>query len=191
MALLQDELATVTDGGAEPRTFARLVDGKPVVAFSLYRSKGFSDVTVADAAAVRLKALTAENPELSITEIDSLVRYTRSDYSITMETLLEGANLANIVDILFLRDFRATIISAFAIPLSVLPTFAVMEALGFSLNSISLLAITLATGVLVDDAIVEIENIVRHMRIWASRPIAPRSRRRTRRSISWPWSPPP
>ena len=165
-ALLQD-LATVTDGGAEPRSFAR-VDGKPVVAFSLYRSKGFSDVVVGDAAAARLQQLTAEHPELSISEIDNLVRYTRADYDMTMETLIEGAILAVIVVFLFLRDIRATIISALAIPLSVLPTFGVMEALGFSLNSISLLAITLATGILVDDAIVEIENIVRHMRMGKS-----------------------
>lgn len=165
-ALLQD-LATVTDGGAEPRSFAR-VDGKPVVAFSLYRAKGLSDVVVADAAQARLRQLTAEHPELSVTEIDNLVRYTRADYDMTMETLIEGAILAVIVVFLFLRDIRATIISALAIPLSVLPTFAVMEALGFSLNSISLLAITLATGILVDDAIVEIENIVRHMRMGKS-----------------------
>jgi multidrug efflux pump subunit AcrB len=162
-ALLQD-LATVTDGGAEPRSFAR-VDGKPVVAFSLYRAKSFSEVAVADAAQLRLQALVAEHPDLSIAEIDNLVRYTRADYSMTMVTLIEGAVLAIIVVFLFLRDFRATIISAFAIPLSVLPTFAAMELLGFSLNAISLLAITLATGVLVDDAIVEIENIVRHMRM--------------------------
>ena len=109
-ALLQD-LATVTDGGAEPRSFAR-VDGKPVVAFSLYRSKGFSDVVVGDAAAARLQQLTAEHPELSISEIDNLVRYTRADYDMTMETLIEGAILAVIVVFLFLRDFRATIISA-------------------------------------------------------------------------------
>ncbi|WP_437378992.1 efflux RND transporter permease subunit [Inquilinus limosus] len=165
-ALLQD-LATVTDGGAEPRSFAR-VDGKPVVAFSLYRAKGFSDVVVADAAQARLQQLTAEHPELSITEIDNIVRYTRAEYDMTMETLIEGAILAVIVVFLFLRDIRATIISALAIPLSVLPTFGVMEALGFSLNSISLLAITLATGILVDDAIVEIENIVRHMRMGKS-----------------------
>ena len=165
-ALLQD-LATVTDGGAEARSFAR-VDGKPVVAFSLYRAKSFSEVAAADAAQLRLQALVAEHPDLSITEIDNLVRYTRADYSMTMVTLIEGAVLAIIVVFLFLRDFRATIISAFAIPLSVLPTFAVMELLGFSLNSISLLAITLATGILVDDAIVEIENIVRHIRMGKS-----------------------
>jgi hydrophobe/amphiphile efflux-1 (HAE1) family protein len=165
-ALLQD-LATVTDGGAEPRSFAR-VDGKPVVAFSLFRAKGFSDVAVADAAAVQLKALTDAHPELTITEIDSLVHYTRANYDMTMETLIEGAILAIVVVFLFLRDVRATIISAFAIPLSVLPTFAVMDLLGFSLNSISLLSITLATGILVDDAIVEIENIVRHMRMGKS-----------------------
>ncbi len=96
--------------------------------------------------------------------IDTTVRYTKSDYESAMHTLIEGAILAVIVVFLFLRDWRATIITTLAIPLSILPTFWLMDALGFSLNAVSLLAITLVTGILVDDAIVEIENIVRHMR---------------------------
>ncbi len=85
-----------------------------------------------------------------------------------METLIEGAILAVIVVFLFLRDLRATLVSAIALPLSAIPTFWAMELLGFSLNLVSLLAITLVTGILVDDAIVEIENIVRHMRMGKS-----------------------
>ena len=161
------DLGTVTDGAAEPRIAARL-DGKPIVAFGIYRAKGFSDVTVAEAADARLKAFMAAHPEVTVTPIDTTVRYTKADYQSAMHTLIEGAVLAVVVVFLFLRDFRATIISALAIPLSILPTFWTMEALGFSLNGVSLLAITLVTGILVDDAIVEIENIVRHMRMGKS-----------------------
>ncbi|HEY9212241.1 MAG TPA: efflux RND transporter permease subunit [Ancylobacter sp.] len=161
------DLGTVTDGAAEPRIFARL-DGKPVVAFGIYRAKGFSDVVVADRAEEALRKLEADHPEVTITMIDSTVKYTQADYESAMHTLIEGAVLAVIVVMIFLRDWRATIISALAIPLSILPTFWVMDMLGFSLNGVSLLAVTLVTGILVDDAIVEIENIVRHMRMGKS-----------------------
>ncbi|MGR7996551.1 efflux RND transporter permease subunit [Xanthobacter sp. ZOL 2024] len=157
------ELGTVTDGAAEPRVFARL-DGKGVVAFGVYRAKGYSDVTVYDLVNSALEELRTQHPDVTITEIDTTVRYTKADYSSAMQTLIEGAILAVIVVFLFLRDLRATIITTLAIPLSILPTFWVMDMLGFSLNGVSLLAITLVTGILVDDAIVEIENIVRHMR---------------------------
>jgi multidrug efflux pump subunit AcrB len=161
------EIATVTDGAAEARSFARL-NGKPVVAFGIYRAKGFSDVAVADAVAKKLQAITNEHPELSLSEIDSTVRYTKTDYRATMQTLAEGAILAVVVVLIFLRDLRATAISVLAIPLSIVPTFWAMDLIGFSLNAVSLLAITLVTGILVDDAIVEIENIVRHMRMGKS-----------------------
>ncbi|MFG1360682.1 efflux RND transporter permease subunit [Xanthobacter pseudotagetidis] len=157
------ELGTVSDGAAEPRVFARL-DGKSVVAFGVYRAKGFSDVTVYDRVQKELGNLRAAHPDITVTEIDTTVRYTKSDYQSAMNTLIEGAILAVIVVFLFLRDFRATLITALAIPLSILPTFWLMDMLGFSLNAVSLLAVTLVTGILVDDAIVEIENIVRHMR---------------------------
>jgi multidrug efflux pump subunit AcrB len=162
-----NEIAMVTDGAAEARSFARL-DGQPTVTFGIYRAKGFSDVAVAEAVAKKLQELTKTYPELSVSEIDSTVRYTKTDYRATMQTLTEGAILAVVVVLIFLRDFRATAISALAIPLSILPTFWAMDILGFSLNAVSLLAITLVTGILVDDAIVEIENIVRHMRMGKS-----------------------
>jgi multidrug efflux pump subunit AcrB len=159
-----NEITTVTDGAAQARSFASL-DGQPVVTFGIYRAKGFSDVAVAEAVSKKLQRLTNEHPELSVSEIDSTVRYTKTDYRATMQTLTEGAILAVVVVLIFLRDFRATAISVLAIPLSILPTFWAMDILGFSLNAVSLLAITLVTGILVDDAIVEIENIVRHMRM--------------------------
>ncbi|MGE4371620.1 MAG: efflux RND transporter permease subunit [Xanthobacter sp.] len=157
------DLGTVTDGAAEARSFARL-DGKNVVTFAITRAKGFSDVSVYDRVEEEVAALARQYPNVTFTEIDTTVRYTKADYNSAMHTLIEGAFLAVVVVFIFLRDWRATIITTLTIPLSILPTFWVMDMLGFSLNGISLLAITLVTGILVDDAIVEIENIVRHMR---------------------------
>ena len=164
-AVRLSDLATVEDTFEEPRTFARLNGTTPVVSFALYRAKGASDVTVAEAVVERLKRLAAAHPEARFDLIDDGVRATRGSYVSAMHSLIEGAVLATIVVFLFLRDWRATMLAAVALPLSVMPTFAAMELMGFSLNFISLLAITLVTGILVDDAIVEIENIVRHIRM--------------------------
>ncbi|HRN85610.1 MAG TPA: efflux RND transporter permease subunit, partial [Hyphomicrobium sp.] len=157
-----DELGTVTDSIAEPRTFAKL-DGEFIVAFSVSRAKGASDTVVAAAAAERLQEIAARYPEVSLQRIDNTVDYTMGVYEATMKTLLEGAVLAVIVVFLFLRDMRATVIAAVALPLSIVPAFWAMSAMDFSLNLVSLLAVTIVTGILVDDAIVEIENIDRHI----------------------------
>ena len=162
-----DELATVTDGAAEPRTFTRLFD-EPIVAFGVTRAKGASDVTVDALIAKRLEKIQAAHPEVKFTKVDTQVDSEVGNYHSTMETLIEGAALAIVVVFIFLRDMRATLVTAIALPLSVIPTFWAMDAIGFSLNLVSLLAITLVTGILVDDAIVEIENIVRHMRMGKS-----------------------
>jgi multidrug efflux pump subunit AcrB len=161
------DLGTITDTIAEPRTFARL-NGEPIVALSILRSKGASDVSVADRVEKLVAELKAEHPEFDLKLIDSSVGYTQSNYDAALHTFFEGAALAVIVVFLFLRDLRATVIAAIALPLSIIPAFWVMHLLGFSLNLVSLLAVTLATGILVDDAIVEIENIVRHMRMGKS-----------------------
>ncbi len=162
-----DELGTVVDGAAEPRTFTRLFD-EPIVAFGVTRAKGASDVTVDALIAKRLERIHADHPEVTFTKVDTQVDNELGNYHATMETLIEGALLAVVVVFVFLRDIRATIITAVALPLSIIPTFWAMDAIGFSLNLVSLLAITLVTGILVDDAIVEIENIVRHMRMGKS-----------------------
>ena len=162
-----EDLGLVTDTVAEPKTFARL-DSEPIVAFSIFRAKGASDVTVAKLIATRVEELKKQYPDVDLRLIDSSVTYTLGNYESAIQTLFEGAALAVIVVFIFLRDWRATIIAAIALPLSILPAFWAMDALGFSLNLISLLAITLSTGILVDDAIVEIENIVRHMRMGKS-----------------------
>ena len=162
-----DELGTVSDTVAEQRLFADL-NGKPVVGFSITRTKGSSETSVGKAVDAKLDELRARYPDVRINLIDTTVTYTEGAYNSTMKTLIEGAILAVIVVLVFLRDWRATLIAAVALPLSIIPTFFVMDAIGFSMNLVSLLAITIVTGILVDDAIVEIENIVRHMRMGKS-----------------------
>jgi multidrug efflux pump subunit AcrB len=157
-----DDLGTVTDTIADRRTFARF-NGEPVVALGIKRSKGASDVVVAAAVQKRIDALKVAYPDVDLKLIDTSVDYTKGNYEAAISTLFEGAILAVVIVLLFLRDFRATVIAAISLPLSIFPAFWAMDLLGFSLNLVSFLAITLSTGILVDDAIVEIENIVRHM----------------------------
>ncbi|MBA4773521.1 MAG: efflux RND transporter permease subunit [Sphingomonas sp.] len=161
------DLAEVKDGYAEQRSIA-LMNGHPVVAFGVTRAKGASDVTVYDAMQKTLRQLEKENPKVKFTELFTSVNYTKGQYHSAIEAMIEGAVLAVIVVFIFLRDWRATIISAIAIPLSAIPAFFFMDLMGFTLNFLSLLALSLVAGVLVDDAIVEIENIVRHMRMGKS-----------------------
>lgn len=155
-------LGKVTDGAAEPRELSRL-DGEPVVGFSVFRAKGSSDTAVEDAVNATIARLVAIYPGVEIDRVLSTVDYTRASYQVAMETLIEGAALTVVVVFLFLRDWRATLIAAVAMPLSILPTFTVMLWFDFTLNSITLLALTLVIGILVDDAIVEVENIDRHL----------------------------
>ncbi|MBM1172475.1 efflux RND transporter permease subunit [Microvirga arabica] len=162
-----DELATVTDTAAEPRTFARF-NGQPVVAFAVTRATGASDATVGQAVAAKVAELGQAHADVRFDLIDDTVAYTVGNYESAMHTLIEGAILAVIVVFIFLRDWRATLTASVALPLSVLPTFWIMSTMGFSLNLVSLLALTLVTGILVDDAIVEIENIVRHIHMGKS-----------------------
>jgi HAE1 family hydrophobic/amphiphilic exporter-1 len=157
------DLADVSDATAEVRTAARL-DGRPVVAFEVMRTKGSSEVSVAEGVAARVQRLMAEHPGVQVTQVASTVTFVLAGYHAALEALLVGAALAMLVVWVFLRDWRATWIASVAMPLSLIPTFAVMWLCGFSLNNVTLLGLTLVVGVLVDDAIVEIENIVRHLR---------------------------
>ena len=161
------DLAEVRDGVGEVRTIARL-NGRPATTFGVIKAKGYSDVSVDNGMQVELAKVRKENPQVKLTQIFTSVDYTKATYHSALSALLEGSVLAVLVVFLFLRDTRATLISALAIPLSAIPTFAFMQWMGFTLNSISLLALSLVAGVLVDDAIVEIENIVRHMRMGKS-----------------------
>ncbi|MDP1028328.1 efflux RND transporter permease subunit [Sphingomonas sp. KR1UV-12] len=161
------DIAEVRDGSLEQRAFAK-VNGRQVVGFGIQRARGASEVSLYDATVKELAALQKDNPNIRFVEQFSSVGYTKNQYKSAIHALIEGAVLAVIVVYLFLRDKRATIISALAIPLSAIPTFWIMSLMGFSLNFMTLLGLSLVAGVLVDDAIVEIENIVRHMRMGKS-----------------------
>ena len=161
------DVAEVTDGFSEQKAMA-FAGGKQVVTFGMSRAKGASDVTVFDDAMVKIAEIEKENPGVNFITLFNSVDYTKGQYKSSMAAMIEGALLAIVVVFLFLRDWRATIISAIAIPLSAIPTFWFLDLLGFTLNTMSLLALGLVAGVLVDDAIVEIENIVRHMRMGKS-----------------------
>ena len=161
------DIAQVTDGFSEQRSMA-FAGGKQVVTFGMSRAKGASDVTVFDEAMAKIGEIEKENPGVKFTTLFNSVDYTKGQYKSSMAAMIEGALLAIVVVFLFLRDWRATVISAIAIPLSAIPTFWFLDLLGFTLNTMSLLALGLVAGVLVDDAIVEIENIVRHMRMGKS-----------------------
>ena len=160
-----DELGSVLDTHAKP-TQTALLDGQPVVSFQVFRARGAGDVAVAAEVRQAVAALAAQHPELSLREVSNNVDRIAKSYRGSMNSLYEGAALAILVVWLFLRDWRATLVSAVALPLSIIPTFWVMDVmLDFTLNTVTLLAITLVVGILVDDAIVEVENIVRHLRM--------------------------
>lgn len=159
-----DQVATVKDTRAERSTYATL-DGKPVIGFEVTRTKGTSEVTVAKAVRAAIAQFSTTHPQTHITEAFNTVKPVEDNYKGSMHLLFEGSLLAVLVVWLFLRDWRATFVATVALPLSVIPTFAVMYYAGFSLNVLTLLALALVVGILVDDAIVEIENIVRHLRM--------------------------
>jgi multidrug efflux pump subunit AcrB len=157
-----DQLATVIDTVAERRS-AALLNGKPVVGFEITRSKSAGEVEVAKGVRAKLEELKAHHPDIEITEAFNFVDPVEENYQGSLYLMYEGAILAVIVVFFFLRDWRATLVSAAALPLSVIPTFGFMYLLGFSINMVTLLSLSLVVGILVDDAIVEIENIMRHL----------------------------
>ena len=152
------DVAEIGDGSSEVQGFARL-DGRPVVGFQLMKTRDSSDIAVEDRVDKEIKKLETQYPDVKFTKILSTVDNTRANFTATLHTLMEGMLLASIVVFLFLKDWRATLITAIAMPVSLIPTFAAMVLFGFSLNTITLLALTLVIGILIDDAIVEIENI--------------------------------
>jgi multidrug efflux pump subunit AcrB len=161
------DLGEVKDSNSEQRSIAKQ-NGHQVVTFMIQRAKGSSEVTAYESLWKELGNLQKENPKVHFSEVFTTVNYTKAQYRSAMEGLIEGAVLAVLVVLLFLRDIRATAISAVSIPLSAIPAFFFMSLMGITLNFMSTMAMGLVAGVLVDDAIVEIENIVRHMRMGKS-----------------------
>ena len=159
-----DQVATVTDTIAEPRAVATQ-DGKPVVAFEIFRTKGASETAVADGVRAAVDQLRGEHPTLELKQVIDNAFPVEENFEGSMELLYEGAILAVIVVYWFLRDWRATLVASAALPLSVLPAFLGIYWFGYTLNTVTLLSLALVVGVLVDDAIVEIENIERHLQM--------------------------
>jgi hydrophobic/amphiphilic exporter-1 (mainly G- bacteria), HAE1 family len=160
------DIADVGDGASEARGFARLND-RPVVGFQVLKTSNASEVTVEDGVDRAIAKLQAKRKDVKFTKIFSTVDDTRASYEATLRAMLEGMVLASLVVWLFLRDWRSTVITAIAMPVSLIPTFLFMAILGFSLNVVTLLALTLVIGILVDDAIVEIENIQKRVQAGA------------------------
>jgi len=158
------DIAEVRDTVAERRQLA-LLDGKPVVSFEVMRARGHDEVTTGEAVRAAVARLQQAHPRVQLTEVSNTVDFSMADYTFSMRALYEGSILAVLVVWLFLRDWRATLVSAVALPLSIIPTFLVIAALGYELNLLTMLALTLVIGILVDDAIVEVENIMRHLRM--------------------------
>ncbi|CAM5788992.1 efflux RND transporter permease subunit [Rhizobacter fulvus] len=159
-----DQVASVLDTVGERRS-AALLNGKPVVGFEITRTRGAGETEVAAGVRKQLETLKAAHPDIAITEAFNFVDPVQENYDGSMILLYEGAALAVLVVWLFLRDWRATLVSATALPLSIIPAFAAMYLFGFTLNGVTLLSLSLVVGILVDDAIVEIENIMRHLRM--------------------------
>jgi multidrug efflux pump subunit AcrB len=157
-----EQIATVSDTLAEQRS-AAFLNGEPVVGFEITRAIGYGELEVAKGVRIALQQLQIQRPDISVTEVFNLIDPVAENYAGSMQLLYEGALLAVLVVFLFLRDWRATFISALALPLSIIPTFWLIHMMGFSLNTVTLLSLSLVIGVLVDDAIVEIENIERHL----------------------------
>jgi hydrophobe/amphiphile efflux-1 (HAE1) family protein len=162
-------LGSVTDGAADVRRIARL-NNQPAVVFSVLRSTGSVLVTVEEgvrrAVAELQKALPADVKLQLVNNVNA--QYTRESYHASIEAVLLGAVLAVVTIWIFLRDWRATLITAVALPLSLIPTFVALKLFGYTLNFMTLLAMALVVGILVDDAIVEIENIERHQQMGKS-----------------------
>jgi multidrug efflux pump subunit AcrB len=159
-----DTIAEVRDQAGEQRA-AALLNGEPVIGFEIVRAWGASALDVAKGSRAVVEQLQKDYPHIRFAEASSTVGYIQESFDASMEMLVEGAILAIIVVWLFLRDWRATLVSAVALPLSILPTFWAIYELGYTLNILTMVALTLVVGILVDDAIVEVENIVRHLRM--------------------------
>ena len=159
-----DDVAKVEDTVAERRSIA-LLNGEPVVGFEIVRSLGASEVTVMKGVRESLRLMQEKHPDLVVTEAFNFVTPVVDNYEGSMGLMYEGAFLAVVVVWFFLRDWRATFVSATALPLSIIPTFGAMYLFGFTINVVTLLSLSLVIGILVDDAIVEIENIIRHLQM--------------------------
>jgi HAE1 family hydrophobic/amphiphilic exporter-1 len=165
------DVGDVVDGQEEASTAAS-VGGKPAVVLSIRKQSGENSVAVVDALRARMKELAPTFPSgYKLTVIRDNTETTRTSVDAVREHLILGSFLAALVVLLFLGQFRTTIIAALAIPTSIIGTFLLMWLMGFTLNTITLLALALAVGIVIDDAIVVLENIFRFVEEKKIRPM--------------------
>lgn len=157
-----DEVATVRDALADRTTSARL-DGQPAVGFQILHNPGTNEIVLFDSVKKTVAELETGHRGVKFKLLNTMADEIQNEFDNSMRMLCEGALLAILVIWLFLRNLRSTFVGAIALPLSILPTFAVMYAAGFTINTITMLALIVVVGILVDDAIVEVENISRRI----------------------------
>lgn len=159
------EVATVTDGAEERRKLA-LVNGRPAIGIDIYKQSGANQVQVVDNVRKSLEKLASELPPgVNVTLVRDGSIMTRQSLADVEETLLIGGILTVLIVFLFINSWRSTIITGVTLPISVISSFIVMNGMGMTLNVMTLMALSLAIGLLIDDAIVVRENIVRHLEL--------------------------
>ncbi len=158
------DIATVEDGWEEERNYAR-IGGIPSVMIAVQKQSGTNTVAVADRVRDRMDWLQKNMlpPDIKVIVARDSTRYIRANVEDVTLSLVFGGLLAVLITFLFLQNARATVIGAIAIPTSIVATFFLMKIMGFTLNNMSLMGLSLAVGILIDDAIVVIENIYRHL----------------------------
>ena len=159
------DVATIHDGAEEPRSLA-MFNAEPALGLDIIKARGHSTTAVSDAIHARLETIRPTLPTGTHLEVvqDAGKRVAASVRSV-QRALLEGAVLTVLVVFLFLNSWRSTVITGLALPISVLAAFVAVWAFGFTLNMMTLLGLSLAIGILIDDAIVVRENIVRHIEL--------------------------
>jgi HAE1 family hydrophobic/amphiphilic exporter-1 len=165
-----DEIGKATNGIEEPRTLSRL-DGDVAVSLVVQKRSGANTVKVADAIVARLEVIKKNlPPDIRVEVIRNQSRFIKGSIEEVKFHLLLAAVLVSTVLLLFIRDWRTTLIAALAVPTSIVGTFALMDFMGFSLNNMTLLGLILAVGIVIDDAVVVLENVFRHMEEYGRTP---------------------
>ena len=165
------EVATIHDGIEEPRGLSRL-DGDPAVSLIVQKQSGGNTVAVADAVLARLEKIRPSLPaDINTEVIRNQSKFIKGSIEEVKFHLLLAALLVSGVLMLFIRDWRTTVIAGLAIPTSIIGTFAFMDVMGFSLNNMTLLGLVLAVGIVIDDAVVVLENVFRHMEEYGRTPM--------------------
>jgi len=157
------DVGRVEDSFAEPRTW-NMIDGKQAVSLDVRRQSGTNTVKIIDAVKKKIEQIKKTLPPgVTVRIIRDQSVFINASVASLQEHLLFGSLLASLVVLLFIRNLRSVIIAAVAIPTSIIATFTLLKAMDFTLNNMTLLALTLAVGIVIDDAIVVLENIVRYI----------------------------